>query len=243
MDNDGRRSDSLTLFALLSRQRFLVLLVALVAIILVLPFIDVEGTGARTTLSRITLGVLFIAMLLAAVLAVARTRPTVIVAGVLATPAVVMWIVTLIADRPGTELANFVAGSLFLLYVIVVILRYLFATRRVTVNVIAASLCVYLLLAVLWAEIYSIMEIVEPGSFRMPDADISGPLFAGHRINLALYYSLVTMTTLGYGEITPRSMPARSIAAMEAVMGQIYLAVLVARLVGMHIARSMGGDE
>ena len=62
----------------------------------------------------------------------------------------------------------------------------------------------------------------------------------GRATALTLYYSIVTLTTLGYGDITPRTPPARMFAAMEAVTGQIYLTVLVARLVGMHIAHSTG---
>jgi voltage-gated potassium channel len=51
----------------------------------------------------------------------------------------------------------------------------------------------------------------------------------------------VTLSTVGYGDITPLSPPARSLAFMEAIIGQIYLAVLVARLVGLHIASSLAG--
>ncbi len=121
---------------------------------------------------------------------------------------------------------------------IVVILRYLFSTVDVTANTIGASVCVYLLLAVLWSEIYSILEIVDPGSFKFPATSSEVPRFGRDDSADALYFSLVTMTTLGYGDIVPQTKPARTFASAQAVMGQIYLAVLVARLVGMHIAGS-----
>ena len=122
------------------------------------------------------------------------------------------------------------------------ILGYLVTPGKVTANTIAASLCIYFLLAVLWAEVYSIMELVEPGSFVVAGSENGDERLelGGRATSLTLYYSLVTLTTLGYGDIIPRTAPARMFAAMEAVTGQIYLTVLVARLVGMHIAHSTG---
>ena len=107
-------------------------------------------------------------------------------------------------------------------------------------NTIAASLCIYFLIAIVWAEFYSIMEIANPGSFIVTSGDTQDvPLqVGGEGTAMALYYSLVTLTTLGYGDIVPKTAPARMFAAMEAVTGQMYLAVLVARLVGMHIVHS-----
>ena len=69
--------------------------------------------------------------------------------------------------------------------------------------------------------------------------DDPGPVrFAREGMAYAHYYSFVTMSTHGYGDIVPRTMPARACAALEAVIGQMYLVVLVARLVGLHVAHS-----
>jgi hypothetical protein len=109
------------------------------------------------------------------------------------------------------------------------------------VDTICASLCAYLLLGVLWALVYSTVSAMDPGSFATGPAssDLDARLRFGDREMIyALYYSLVTMTTLGYGDIVPTSAPARMLAVVQAVTGQIYLAVLVARLVGVHIAQS-----
>ena len=68
--------------------------------------------------------------------------------------------------------------------------------------------------------------------------------FGGERSSMAIYYSLVTLTTLGYGDIIPTSSPARMIAVGESFVGQIYLVVLVAQLVGMHVSQRFSeGDE
>ncbi len=85
----------------------------------------------------------------------------------------------------------------------------------------------------MWAFIFSVLEIIHPGSFAIGEGQIEvGRL-------LFIYYSFVTITTLGYGDITPLTAPANAFSSIEAVTGQIYLVVLVARLVGMHIAQSM----
>ena len=111
----------------------------------------------------------------------------------------------------------------------------LFESQSVT----AASLCVYLLMGVLWAILYSLLQIVEPGSFAFSFADGESEMmrWGGNQGEIALYYSFVTMSTLGYGDIIPTSSLSRTCAALQAIVGQLYLAVLVARLVGLHIVR------
>ncbi len=85
----------------------------------------------------------------------------------------------------------------------------------------------------MWAFVFSVLESIHPGSFAVGEVQIE----AGR--SLFIYYSFVTITTLGYGDITPITATANSFSFLEAVTGQIYLVVLVARLVGMHIAQSM----
>ena len=69
-----------------------------------------------------------------------------------------------------------------------------------------------------------------PGSY-----DFAGEQMLSVDTNDFVYYSMVTLTTLGYGDITPLSASARALAAMEALVGQIYLTVIIARLVGLHM--------
>ncbi|MEO1068172.1 MAG: ion channel [Cyanobacteria bacterium J06638_6] len=88
-------------------------------------------------------------------------------------------------------------------------------------------LCVYFLFGVVWALLYALVEATVPGSYSNVSATAD--------IDLFMYYSLVTLTTLGYGDIAPLLAPAQSLAAMEAFVGQIYLAVIIARLIGLHM--------
>lgn len=223
------------------RGRFPLLLASLAALILVSPFLSDPDVRARAGVREIALGLLFMAMLMSAAYAASRSRATVIAAWCLVTPVLLLWMIDLATGPDSVAIPRHAMGIVFVGYVVILMLRYLFSSDRVTTDTIAASLCIYFLLAILWAEVYSIMEILEPGSFRIAgsEQDVSLVLGAGGTA-MALYYSLVTMTTLGYGDVVPSTAPARSFAAMEAVTGQMYLAVLVARLVGMHIAHSTG---
>ena len=107
-------------------------------------------------------------------------------------------------------------------------------------------MCIYLLLGVLWALVYSALELLAPESFTIMVAGGAGNEAMRFRADQAifpLYYSFITLTTLGYGDVVPSSPPARMLAALEAIMGQLYLAVLVARLVGLHIAQATMGRK
>ena len=89
----------------------------------------------------------------------------------------------------------------------------------------------------MWAFVFSVLEAINPGSFAIGDRQIEVGL------SLFIYYSFVTITTLGYGDISPITAPANSFSFLEAVTGQLYLAILIARLVGIHIAQSMSREN
>ncbi len=126
----------------------------------------------------------------------------------------------------------------FVFYVIIVILRDVLSSHRVTTDTIKGAICVYLLIGLIWALLYSYCAHLDPTSFALATTEVSVDQMPFHRerFGITVYYSMVTLTTLGYGDITPTAPITRSLAAIEAVIGQIFLTVLVARLVGMHIS-------
>ncbi len=126
---------------------------------------------------------------------------------------------------------------------VVFIFTYLIKSKQVTANTLYASLSGYLLISVLWATVYTMIEIIEPGSFSLSLMEESGGDSIQFEFVYSIYYSLVTITTLGYGDIIPATAPARMFAAIEAVIGQIYIAVIVARLVGIQVAQSFEGKK
>jgi hypothetical protein len=116
------------------------------------------------------------------------------------------------------------------------------APGEVTADKIYASLCVYLLLGLLWACGYLALELLRPGSLQVDGVDLATSVGdAEGMLSHCFYYSFVTLTTLGYGDVKPTTPPAQSLAYVEALTGQLYLAVLVARLVALHIASSDSG--
>jgi hypothetical protein len=119
------------------------------------------------------------------------------------------------------------------------ILRAIFQ-GTVTGDAIFGAICGYLLLGIIWGIIYSALETVSPGSFQTNDEIAATMADPRHRRGLLNYYSFVTLTTVGYGDILPASPVARTLAWLEAMTGQIYLAVLVAGLVGLKVSQSPG---
>ncbi|HUT94910.1 MAG TPA: potassium channel family protein [Thermoguttaceae bacterium] len=225
--------------AAMRNHRFDVLLCALVLLLLWTPVVRLLAPIWPPALSKITVTTLFCVVLLSAVFAVSQSRRSVWIALWMAVPGIVLYELNLVIARDGLLAASYAFSIAFLGYTIIVILQFLFVDQRVTCNTIFASLCVYLLLGVLWSTAYSLIEILEPGSFTFGFADEQGEMrFGGGESIFPIYYSFVTLTTLGYGDIVPASATARMLSAAEAVTGQLYLAVLVARLVGLHISQS-----
>lgn len=104
---------------------------------------------------------------------------------------------------------------------------------RIDLNRIVGAICIYLLMGIIWSIAYSVVNMVYPGSFQGLKSS------AIDRQNSELiYFSFITLTTLGYGDITPIKPVARTLAYFEAIAGQFYLAVMVAGLVGAYIARN-----
>jgi len=119
--------------------------------------------------------------------------------------------------------------------------KYVFSARKVDSRLISAALCLYLILGTLWGVIYNILELASPGSFK-------GDLLSGHSalvdpLEHFQYFSFVTLTTLGYGDILPQTQGAAALCQTEAIIGQFYMAVLVARLVGIQVSQEFSRDQ
>ncbi|WP_247218049.1 potassium channel family protein [Synechococcus sp. C9] len=113
----------------------------------------------------------------------------------------------------------------FLMVPIRAIIQRLFQERRVTVNTLRGSVCVYLLIGTLWSIVYNIMYTVNPEAFAFSHPTTGEALY---------YFSFVTLTTVGYGDIAPVSPLARTATNVEAIMGQMYIAIIVARVVALY---------
>lgn len=136
------------------------------------------------------------------------------------------------STHPAVYLCSALAGLVFFTAITAILVREVFLRMaRVDADTVFAAINAYLLIGLTFAFAYMVIDVLVPGSFDhsqilMGDANEAFESF--------VYFSYVTLTTLGYGDITPRSLEAGAFVYTEAMLGQLYLAVLVARLVGMY---------
>jgi len=171
-------------------------------------------------------------VLISGVYAVSEKKGVLSIALVLALLTLVPhWVIHLV-EIPKFLVVGKVFGAFLFAYLAIILMSYLFKAKNITSDIILGAICAYFLVGLMWAYIFVTMEIFQPGSFQIARGMMtdSQPF---------VYYSFVTLTTLGYGDITPLTSQARSLSLLEAVFGQIYLAVVIARLVGIQITQSM----
>jgi hypothetical protein len=133
------------------------------------------------------------------------------------------------------QFASTLAISGFLLIAISHALKQVVFGTEMNLNRLVGAICVFLLLGIIWSFAYALLELALPGSFSGFDTGADPGSDSSW-----LYFSFVTLTTLGYGDITPESASARTLAFMQAVVGQFYIAVLVAGLVSAYISDKQG---
>jgi voltage-gated potassium channel len=116
-------------------------------------------------------------------------------------------------------------------------LRGVLKQKEITSETISMSISVYLLMGFTWGLFYILLHHVQPNAFNLGS---SSPPLSGEQkfFPVLIYFSLTTLSTIGFGDITPVTMQARYAAVAEGITGQFYLAILVARLVGMQMSKS-----
>ena len=192
--------------------KYTALLPALLSIYFVVPFLG--GSSTTYPAFRFTL----LAVMFLCVLAVARHRSILILAVALAVGSEFTTLV-LPELRPYVQMAFFVLASSVVLYDVM-------TGEDATTDKVLGALCGYLLLGILFALIYSDMSQSSPGCFKME---------GNSEFSDFIYFSIVTLSTLGYGDILPISAQARALVSLEVLLGQFYLAVVVARLVALSM--------
>jgi voltage-gated potassium channel len=193
---------------------------ALLGLTLLLIAVQPFGTVAGGLYARVVFGL----VLAGSMAAVYEYRRLFVVGLALGLPALAI----LVFGGTGTvDMTGLALGIATMTFVGVVMLQGIYRQSTVNAASVSASLVVYLLLGIIWATAYLLVETYSPGSFY----GLSSGGAAEVRRDL-FYYSFVTLTTLGYGDIGPVGSGARALAIMQAVIGQLYLVVLVASLVG-----------
>jgi voltage-gated potassium channel Kch len=214
--------------------RFTILLCTLATFMCVLPFVSEAGVGI--TILRIGNSLL----LLAAVYSVSERRWHLVLAILLAVPAIAAQMIPTLLGEQGTLMLRMGMSALLLTYIAILISVFLLKQNRVSADMILGAINVYLLFAIAFMFLHAFVEVSTPGSYLYQGESLSA-VFKGHpeveALAFLLYFSVVTMTTLGYGDIAPAVPAARMLCSLEAVIGQLFVAVFIARLVSLHIAR------
>jgi hypothetical protein len=208
----------------MKEQRHLLLLISILVLFMVSPFVATFRHGV------LFLNVVGAAILVTGSYALSERKQLFRTAIVLSAVATVGTCLPLTFPQHWAVLVSHSSTILLAAFFCVSILGYVLHSGRVTSDKIFAAICVYLLIGFVWTYAYAILDDMRPGSFA--DSTETGQT---DYVTQLRYFSFATLTTLGYGDVLPRSSTARTMAVLEAVMGQIYLAVLVARLVGLHI--------
>ena len=207
-----------------SENRFLILLVLILSTIVLTPFLD--HLFRTKILMDIFLTILFFGI----IFAIRSKRSHLIIASILVLPLILSTWSIYIYESTRISIFTRVFGALFFGYAAIIILQMIAGSTEITRETIFAAVVAYLLIALMWAFLYMILEMVAPGSFSVPDKSIRVETMQFE------YFSFITITTLGYGDITPLTNRASALTLLEAIIGQIYLVVLVAWLVGMFVS-------
>ena len=206
-------------------SRFIFLLIAILLFLVVRPFLENEAP------LHLLINIFFSIVLITGLYAISEKRRRFYVILLLAVLAFVCsWAGDLLRSKT-METISEIAGFLFFFFTVAAILAYLFRENEVTADVIIGSVCAYFLLGLMWAFIYPLLEAAQPGSFVHGSESLT-------TTGDFIYFSFVTLTTLGYGDMLPITNKAKSLAVMEAITGQLYVAIIIARLVGIYIARA-----
>ncbi len=203
---------------------FVVLLVALLLEMLLSPIMPMsDGIHAPRIIGLVVL---------AAILpAVGVTRRSLM----LMTPALALQLVSVGSNHPLIWLGTVIARLVIFGYAGAAILRRVLGDRQVTLDTIAGGACGYLLIGMIWGVCYLLIEAFSPGSFNIPPEWRLGP--ENDLQAACIYFSFSTLTTVAYGPIVPLRLAAGVVAVTEAVVGQLYLAVMISRLVGLHTSQ------
>lgn len=200
-------------------------LAALVLLIVISPL------GEMYPVAVIYEGLVLTAVLISGAMAVGGRKRTLIWALVLIAPALAAKWFSHFRPELVPPAAYLVPAMLFFVLIIASLLRYVLTSAVVTAEVICAAIAAYLMIGILWMSVYTLLDQYLPGSFSFngtPDMRHSMKGFT------ALYFSFITLSTVGYGDFAPVSPLARMFAMMEATVGLFYITVLLARLVALY---------
>ncbi|MGD8271416.1 MAG: potassium channel family protein [Desulfobacterales bacterium] len=199
------------------KSRFIYIIFAIMLVLLVNPFIRPLGLIGHL------LSTLFLSMIpLASAYALTEDRKKAIIVLIIAAPFVILDGLNVFITHRSLMVVAFSFGTILYFYIVILLVINLLSIRVITADLIFCAISIYLLIGIMWAGIYSVLEGISPGSFSEA-SDL-------------LYFSFVTLTTVGFGDVAPLSVLCKRLAVFEAAMGSIYMAVIIAMIVGRYMS-------
>ncbi|MGD9011785.1 MAG: potassium channel family protein [Desulfobacterales bacterium] len=199
------------------KSRFIYIIFAIMLVLLVNPFIRPLGLIGHL------LSTLFLSMIpLASAYAMTEDRKKAIIVLIIAAPFVILDGLNVFITHRSLMVVAFSFGTILYFYIVILLVINLLSIRVITADLIFCAISIYLLIGIMWAGIYSVLEGISPGSFSEA-SDL-------------LYFSFVTLTTVGFGDVAPLSVLCKRLAVFEAAMGSIYMAVIIAMIVGRYMS-------
>jgi hypothetical protein len=211
-----------------ARGRSTYLLVALLVLLFAYPFLD------DSLPHRLIAGSLNVAILVAAAYAASESRGMFSAAALLAAPSFGLQVAHLFIKNAVLGEFLFLTYASFYAFTITHVLRYVLMAGVVTADKIHGAIAGYILMGLLWTSLYLLIDQLQPGSFSYNGEKAIADLLGFPDL---LYFSFVTLTTTGYGDIAPVTGHARSLAILEQLAGTFYIAILIARLTGLYQGR------
>jgi hypothetical protein len=169
---------------------------------------------------------------------VAQKRRTSLIGWLLAIPAIAERFAVAVSGSPSIKLTGSIFWFLFFAYITWNELRAVLRQKEVTGETISMSISIYLLLGLTWGVFYILLYYLQPHAFNLGGASTLSTPTEQEVFPVLIYFSLTTLSTIGFGDITPLTLQARYAAVAEGITGQFYLAILVARLVGLYMSPS-----
>jgi Ion channel len=209
----------------LADRKFFLLFLFLLATLILYPYAE------SSTFGYYVFRVLGSATVVFCVYAVSFRRSLVAVAIVLAIPTFLHRVLNLGVNADSLSALNIVLSFIFDVFIVVVIFRRVFGPRQPNSETIFGALCIYLLIGFAFASVYGMVAAIQPHSFYLDP--MTNARSNPNRLDF-IYFSFATMSSLGAAGITPASGEARSVSVIEAIVGVLYLAVLISRLVGAY---------
>ncbi len=222
------------------RWKFTILLLILLVLNVLHPFISHDAALFMLVYT------LFIILFVISFLILFRSRRSRMMAVALGLPTVAATFTNYLLPSAPPAVASLLfhlLPALFLLYTVVVILKTIFLDAVVSADSVNGAFCGYLLVGLAFAHLYCLVASFWPDSFFLNNQVGDLPPEGGRRHSLFVYFSFITQTTLGYGDIIPRSPPARTLAWVEAMFGQFYVAVIVAELIALKVSAALREQE